>query len=62
MVILWLGPLFESLTKNCLASIVIVALKSLLFQLKDFFNLWKINKLEAVRNIISKIRFKSIFK
>jgi len=62
MVILWLGPLFESLTKNCLASIVIVALKSLLFQFKDFFNLWKINKLEAVRNTYSKVNFKSIIK
>jgi hypothetical protein len=62
MVILWLGPLFESLTKNCLASIVIVALKSLLFQFKDFFNLWKINKLEAVRKTYSKVNFKSIIK
>ena len=49
IVILWLGPLFEPLPKACLASIICIALKGLLFQVKQFFYLWRCNKYEAVK-------------
>ena len=47
-VILFIGPLFEPLPKAILASIISVALKGLLFQIKDLFSLWKINRIESV--------------
>lgn len=48
IVIMWLAPLFKTLPTLCLASIIIVALKNLLFQVKDFFKLWRINRYESV--------------
>ncbi len=48
LVILFLSNLFEPLPTAVLASIILVALKNLLLQVKDFFTLWKINKIESV--------------
>jgi MFS superfamily sulfate permease-like transporter len=48
LVILWLGRMFESLPKDCLASIIVVALKNLLFQVKDLYFLWRPNKIEFI--------------
>ena len=48
-VILFAGPLFESLPKAVLASIIVAAFKSILLQAVDMFKLWKINKFESVK-------------
>ncbi|RNA14247.1 solute carrier family 26 member 6-like [Brachionus plicatilis] len=48
VVIIWLAPLFKTLPTLCLASIIVVALKNMLFQVKDCFKLWKINRYEAI--------------
>ena len=53
MVILWIGKLFEPLPKAVLACIIVFALKGLLFQIKDFFYLWSINKFESIAWIIT---------
>jgi solute carrier family 26 protein len=53
MVILFIGPLFESLPKACLASIIVVAFKNLLFQVKDFVTLWRINRFESITWLIT---------
>ncbi len=48
IVILFIGPLFKCLPKACLASVIVVALKGLLFQAKDAVKYWKFNKIEFV--------------
>ncbi|CAF4122709.1 unnamed protein product [Rotaria socialis] len=48
IIILRIGSLFESLPKACLASIIVVALKGLLLQMKDFYTIGRVTKLEAV--------------
>lgn len=47
-VIMALTPLFQSLPMTCLAAIIIVNLKSLFFQIKDFFFYFHISLLECV--------------
>lgn len=47
-VILFIGPLFTSLPKACLASIIVVAFKNMLLQTRDFFKLWRENKYECL--------------
>ena len=49
-VIVALTPLFRSLPMACLAAIIIVNLKGLLFQLKDFVFYLHISLLETVSN------------
>ena len=44
VVIVWIGPLFEPLPTACLASIIVVALKNLLLQVRVMFALWRIKK------------------
>lgn len=48
-VLAFIAPLFKELPQACLASIIVVALKSLLLQIKDLKFYWKINKIEFVR-------------
>ncbi len=48
IVIMVLTPLFRSLPMACLAAIIIVNLKGLLFQLKDFIFYFHISLLECV--------------
>jgi MFS superfamily sulfate permease-like transporter len=48
VVIVALTPLFRSLPMTCLAAIIIVNLKGLLFQLKDFIFYFHISLLETV--------------
>ena len=48
LVILVLTPLFRSLPSACLAAIILVNLKGLLFQVKDFLFYFRISKLESV--------------
>jgi solute carrier family 26 protein 5 len=48
LVLLVLTPLLRSLPMACLAAIVIVNLKGLFLQLKDFLFYFRINKLECV--------------
>ncbi|XP_031636337.1 solute carrier family 26 member 10-like [Contarinia nasturtii] len=47
-VLLWIGPFFEVLPKCVLASIIVVALKTMLMQVVDFFKFWKISRLDAL--------------
>jgi MFS superfamily sulfate permease-like transporter len=46
--IIALAPLFQSLPMACLAAIIIVNLKGLLFQMKDFIFYFRISLLECV--------------
>jgi MFS superfamily sulfate permease-like transporter len=48
VMILWLAPLFKTLPKLCLASIIVVSLKGLLFQVTDLFTLLRVNRIESV--------------
>lgn len=47
VVLLVVGPFFEPLPKCVLASMIVVALKGMLFQVKDFLQFWKQSKLDA---------------
>lgn len=46
-VLLYAGPLLSQLPNCVLAAIIVVALKTLLAQVKDFANYWRISKLDA---------------
>uniref|UniRef100_A0A1B0GNH1 SLC26A/SulP transporter domain-containing protein n=1 Tax=Phlebotomus papatasi TaxID=29031 RepID=A0A1B0GNH1_PHLPP len=47
IILLWVGKFFEPLPKCVLASIILVSLKSLLKQYKDFFKFWKCSHLDG---------------
>lgn len=47
-VLLWIGPFFESLPLCVLASVIVVALKGMLIQYKDFAHALKISPLDAI--------------
>lgn len=47
-VLLYLAPLFSALPKCILAAIIIVALKGMFLQVKDFWKAWKISRLDAM--------------
>ncbi|XP_043475085.1 solute carrier family 26 member 10-like isoform X1 [Leptopilina heterotoma] len=46
-VLLWIGPFFELLPRCILAGIIIVALKGMLMQVKEFVKFWKMSKVDA---------------
>ncbi|XP_051175474.1 solute carrier family 26 member 10-like isoform X2 [Leptopilina boulardi] len=46
-VLLWIGPFFELLPRCILAGIIIVALKGMLMQLKEFVKFWRMSKVDA---------------
>ncbi|KAG4068510.1 hypothetical protein HA402_004851 [Bradysia odoriphaga] len=48
LVLLWWGPFFECLPKCVLSSIIVVALKGMLLQTKDFIKFYKLSHLDAV--------------
>jgi len=52
-VILFIGPLFQSLPKAVLSSIIIVALKGMFWQLKDLPKFWEKSKLDGVLWVVS---------
>ncbi|XP_069697719.1 prestin-like [Periplaneta americana] len=47
VVLLWVGPFFEPLPRCVLSSIIIIALRSTLFQVKIVSEIWKLSKTEA---------------
>ena len=53
IVILFLGPLFKSLPNACLAAIIVIALKSIVFEVKNLPDLFKKSKIEAVINFLN---------
>ncbi|XP_015927773.2 prestin isoform X1 [Parasteatoda tepidariorum] len=48
IVLLALAPMFYSLPKSILSCIILVALKPMFLQVKDFWSAWKISKLDAL--------------
>uniref|UniRef100_A0A0A9YI98 Prestin n=5 Tax=Lygus hesperus TaxID=30085 RepID=A0A0A9YI98_LYGHE len=47
-VLLWIAPFFELLPRCVLASLIIVALKGILFQAADIIKIWKVSSSEAI--------------
>nr|AGV55623.1 sulfate transporter Ci-Slc26a alpha [Ciona intestinalis] len=47
IIMLWIGPLFESLPEAALAAIIIVNLKKMLLQFEQLPSLWRVSKLDA---------------
>ncbi|KYB29497.1 prestin isoform X2 [Tribolium castaneum] len=48
IVLLWIGPFFEPLPKSVLASVIVVALKGMVWQIKQLFRFWKMSKMDAI--------------
>uniref|UniRef100_A0A1B0CWQ8 STAS domain-containing protein n=2 Tax=Lutzomyia longipalpis TaxID=7200 RepID=A0A1B0CWQ8_LUTLO len=48
VVLLWIGPFFETLPRCVLAGIIVVALKGMLMQVKDLKRFYKEDRLEAL--------------
>jgi len=53
IVLLWIGPVFESLPLSLLSAVIIVTLKGMFMQFKDLRNLLKLSPLDAAVWIIS---------
>ncbi|XP_024945220.1 solute carrier family 26 member 6 isoform X6 [Cephus cinctus] len=47
VILLWIGPFFETLPRCVLASIIVVALKGMLQQAKQLIKFWNLSKLDA---------------
>ncbi|KAG8236465.1 hypothetical protein J437_LFUL016386 [Ladona fulva] len=52
-VLIWIGPFFEPLPRCVLASIIMVALKGMLMQVKELFVIWKLSKKDGMIWIIT---------
>ncbi|CAG9761084.1 unnamed protein product [Ceutorhynchus assimilis] len=48
VILLWIGPFFESLPKAVLASVIVVALKGMFMQALDVWKFWKLSKIDAL--------------
>ncbi|GJQ74245.1 hypothetical protein Trydic_g19149 [Trypoxylus dichotomus] len=46
-VLMWIGPYFEPLPRCVLASVIVVALKGMFLQIRDFWKFWKLSKMDA---------------
>ncbi|XP_077976522.1 prestin-like [Styela clava] len=53
IILLWIGPLFESLPQAALAAIIVVNLKGLLKQFEKIPALWRVNKLDALTWVVT---------
>nr|XP_039272942.1 solute carrier family 26 member 6-like [Styela clava] len=53
IILLWLGPLFESLPQAALAAIIVVNLKRMLRQFDKISGYWKVCKLDAVTWLVT---------
>ncbi|KAB7502826.1 Prestin [Armadillidium nasatum] len=53
LVLLFIGPVFKTLPKAVLASIIVVALKGMFMQFRDMIAMWKISKIEAITWLIT---------
>lgn len=53
IVILAVGPLFQTLPNACLAAIIVTAMKNMLLQTKQLPVLWRVNKLEFLAWIVT---------
>lgn len=53
IVLLWVGPFFEPLPRCVLAGIIVVSLKGMLTQVKQFFTFWKLSRLDALVWIVT---------
>ncbi|XP_039297762.1 solute carrier family 26 member 10 isoform X1 [Nilaparvata lugens] len=53
VVLLWIAPFFEPLPRCFLAALIIVALKGVLFQVKDFFRIWKMSTLDGITWLVT---------
>ncbi|CAH1111882.1 unnamed protein product [Psylliodes chrysocephalus] len=53
IVLLWVGPVFETLPKCVLASIIVVALKGMLLQCSSILKYWRLSRWDALVWIIT---------
>lgn len=48
VILLWIGPFFEPLPRCVLAGLIVVALKGILLQALDIFEIWKVSPLDGI--------------
>ncbi|XP_064489456.1 prestin-like isoform X3 [Ornithodoros turicata] len=53
VIMLVAGPLFETLPKCILSAVIIVALKGMIFQVRDCYHTWQVSRLDALTWIIT---------
>lgn len=52
-ILLWIGPFFEPLPLSALSSIIVVALKGMFVQYRDFLKAWKVSRLDGLVWMVS---------
>ncbi|XP_076818919.1 prestin-like [Clavelina lepadiformis] len=48
IILLWIGPLFQSLPQAALASIIVVNLKRMLYQFSQLKSIWQVSKIDCI--------------